>query len=288
MRHQLQVLVAAALVLVLGYLGYVLLFGPERRAELVVVDARGTARRVDVDGSVADLEAGMALDRGQRVQVGADGEALLGLGPSSRLRLDAGSTLRVLAVEPSGVRVELEDGRLHATVRPDGPALGVHARGRAVFAEDADLAVGVDDGGGVSVRADRGGVRLDGFGQVDALDAGETTWALPDRPAVRGPAGEELLLDVRWPEGAVARGEVDLEGRTSPYAAVRIGGPGEAVTTRAGADGHFRARVPLSEGENDLRVEARDPLGRVASDRHAVERDSTAPAAQRTEVQWGR
>ncbi|MDP6934725.1 MAG: hypothetical protein QGG40_17525, partial [Myxococcota bacterium] len=82
--------------------------------------------------------------------------------------------------------------------------------------------------------------------------------------------------------------DLPLEGRTTPYAKVRVGGGEDWQELRAGADGHFRARVPLSEGENRLTVEVRDVMGQQITEDSEVMRDSTAPSATSTEVLWGR
>jgi hypothetical protein len=111
--------------------------------------------------------------------------------------------------------------------------------------------------------------------------------ALPREPAVVAVAPENLLLDVEWPEEAKTReGEMELRGRTDPYASVVFGTGADAVRVRADRDGRFRATVALSEGQNDVELRVQDVMGREASQQRTVRRDSTAPVIQAAEVVW--
>ena len=152
---------------------------------------------------------------------------------------------------------------------------------------DADVRVGVDPDGGLAVRPSRGSVQLVGIDGVQSLQAGERLGALPEQPGVVDDATMQLLLQVSWPETAVREEKARLEGRTAPYAAVRVSGPdGERQTIRAGRDGEFTASVALTEGPNTISMTASDPTGVQATAEARIERDSRPPSAISVEVGW--
>ena len=167
--------------------------------------------------------------------------------------------MRVTSVDAEGVRLELEDGALEATVRPGTPPLRVANSGREVVAINADLAVGVADGV-LQVEAREGEVALSGADQTRLEEGSVAT--LVDRKAVIAPIPEELLLTVDWPAKQRTRAESDvLQGRTAPGARVFVRGPWGELTTTADAEGRFSIEVPLDEGGNSVTVAAVDPLG---------------------------
>jgi hypothetical protein len=292
-RQALQLVIAALLVLVLGYVGYRVVFSEDHSGGVQVVQARGEVVRTGPDGIRAPLAEGDVVRARESVVVGEGAKAVLGVGEGTRLELEASSTLRVVDVDATGLRVELEQGRVSARVRAGSTPLGLSSRGRAIYADDADFTVAVDGEGALAIQPDRGQVRVEGLeGQGgDALaSVGEGTrlTALPGKAPVIEAVPAELLLEVGWPTLPTTRqAEVQLEGRTSAFAEVRIGGDEGWTRVRAGPDGRFHASVPLQEGENRVQVQATDPLGNRKEDELSLTRDSTAPTISGSEVQWG-
>ena len=135
--------------------------------------------------------------------------AVLGLGRETRIRLGPESSLRVTALGPEGVQLELEDGALQATVRPGAP-VRVGSEGREIVATNAEFAMGVSDGV-VQVEALQGEIGLSGADQT-RLEAGSVA-TIVDRRAVIAPIPEELLLEVRWPAADRTRDEGADRGR---------------------------------------------------------------------------
>ena len=287
MRQHLQVILAALLVLVAGYVGYKFLFVGIERTTLTVVIADGEVARITQGGATEDATAGMILTPRDRLQVG-EGRAVLSIDDQSRLTLDAASTIEVLEVDATGVRVELEDGKVQARIRPDSPMLSVFSRGRGVASNDADFTIGVDSEGALAVKTENGVVEVQGIDGINQVEAGQQMNAMPSQNAVVGSVPASLLLEVAWPEsGRIREAALTIEGRTDPYAEIRLGSGDDGSTVRAGSDGHFQVSLPLKEGQNPLQVEARDALGNVQTADAEVVRDSTAPRVS-SEVVWER
>ena len=289
MRQGIQLVLVAILVLGLGYVGYRLVFSEGAGLRVQVVETQGEVSRAGPEGRRVPLVAGDALDANQSVVVGANGHAVLGVGEGTRLDLDPASTVRVLEVDPGGVRVELEQGRVKARVRAGSTPLGITSRGRAIYADDADFTVAVDGEGALALQPDRGQVRVEGAAEQDTVvQAGSRLTSMPGREAVMEAVPSQLLLDVGWPAKGSTRGaEVVVEGHTAPYAEVQVGQPEAWTRVRAGPEGQFRANVSLREGGNDVQVRATDALGNTRQQSQQIERDSTAPSIAGSEVQWG-
>ena len=217
----------------------------------------------------------------ERIVVGAGSEAALAFGENMRLTLQSDSSLRVLGASGNGLRVELEDGRVQATVRPGGASLGVVAAGREVTTENAQftMGVGVTDAMGVEVRAGR--VSLSGVEGVESVGPGERLLATADGPLVQGAIPTRLLLEVQWPGAEATRNDKALiRGSTEPGAEVMAGGEAGAVRTVADAEGRFALEVALEEGENSLKLQARGVTGQEQTAESTLTRDSEAPTGR--------
>ncbi|MCB9778085.1 MAG: FecR domain-containing protein [Alphaproteobacteria bacterium] len=291
MKQGLQLLLAALLVLVVGFAGYRLVFSEDGAVAVEVVEAEGDVHRTDATGHRSALAPGDRVEAQQTVHVGEDGRAVLGMGDDTRLELEARSAVQILEVDASGVRVELEQGRVSARVRAGGTPLGLSSRGRAVYVEDGETTVAVDQEGALAVEPGRGSVRVEGVsddGSGRSVEAGQRLTSLPGGEPVIEAIPVELLLEVAFPGNPTTRAaDVLVEGRTAAYAEVHVGDGADSVAVRADADGRFRASVPLDEGENQVRVRARDALGNTREDELSIIRDSTAPTITGSEVQWG-
>jgi hypothetical protein len=212
------------------------------------------------DGRALDARAGLVLDTRDQLSTGELGEAVLGLGDETRIRVGPTSSLQVRSVDEEGVRLELEGGRIEATVRPESGSVRVVNAGREVVATNADFKVGAD-GGVLQVESIRGDVALSGADQTVVPQGKQVT--VVDRYAALGDVPEELLLEVAWPEAKRTRAAVSVvEGRTAAGAEVTVTGAFPEVTVRADTEGRFQAEVRLEEGDNEVDVVAVDPLGR--------------------------
>ncbi|MCB9746409.1 MAG: FecR domain-containing protein [Alphaproteobacteria bacterium] len=282
MRDILQVLLVAALVLIGGALAYRVVFRAGEVEPLSIQRVDGAVEHVSPDGRRA-AEEGAVLGQSDRVIAGEGGRVVLGLGEQTRLVLHESSTLRVLGQDRDGLQVELEGGRVQATVRPGTGALAVRAGGREVRAEDASFAVGLGEEGTTLVEASLGEVALSGFGELTEITEGQRLTVSGDAQPSVAPIPQEMLLDVRWPEEVRVRAElVRLEGSTHPGASVVASGEGGDARTFADAEGRFALELPLKEGSNDLHVVAVDPLGKEQEVTWSVTRDSQGPTGEFT------
>ena len=194
--------------------------------------------------------------------------------------------LRVVGIEETGIRVELEEGRVSAKVRPGSPTLSISNRGRAVTTDDAEFSVNADADGALSLAVDRGGLELSGFGEQETLSEGSMLSAMPGVSPVLRPIPDEILLEVHWPELTATREEeLYVEGRTAPYAELHVTVRDELQLIRAQADGTFRVPIYLLEGDNAVHVVARDGIGNHSESSRDFER-STTPPPLNIEVQW--
>lgn len=290
MRQGLQLLIVLVVVLVGGVVGYSLIFSEDERPSLRLVEASGTVLRTGPGGQVQPLGVGDELVARDGVQVGEGSTAVLGLGDETRLELHSASSMRVVDVDASGVRVELESGRVSARVRPGGGQVGVSSRGRAVYGSDADFTVAVEDDGLFVTQAERGSLRTEGMeGLPETVSAGMLLSALPGRDAVLGAVPEALKLVVSWPDPLRVRlPQLVLEGQTGPYVQVSVGDGEQWTRIRSGSEGSFRVPLELDLGANGVVVQVRDALGNQREDERVIERERTAPSILGSEVQWGR
>ncbi len=288
MREQIQTLLAALLVLIAGFVGYTLLFSGSDEIGLSVVTTTGAVVRTDEDGLQQDAAPGMRLLPKDELRVGEQGSAELAVDEQTRMTLSSASSIRVVGVDAGGVRIELEEGRVTARVRPESPALSITSRGRGVSATDADFDVVTGADGALGVESSRGELSLQGFEDVASLSEGSRLSVAPGLPAQAAPIPASLLLEVAWPEQVVTRdAEVALRGQTSPYAAVTLlGADRKATTIRAGSDGRFSASLPLQEGDNPVEVVVEDVMGNRERATWEIQRDTEAPSVN-TEVLWG-
>lgn len=230
---------------------------------------------VSHDGALEPGRAGRVLGPDDHVITGVDGTASLWLGAQTRITLGPASSVEITAIDATGVTLELEDGLVSATVRPDSGAVRVGNGGREVVATNAVFDVGVE-GGVLGVAVTEGDVALSGA-DVTRVGAGQQVWVV-DRHGEVGQIPEELLLAVEWPSDARTRQQQwTVEGTTTPAATVAIRGGEREVQVVADATGAFRAVVALAEGENRVVVESVDVLGRRKEVPGVLVRDSRGP-----------
>lgn len=280
MRDALRILLAISLVLLAGWLGYAVLFPTERVAPLLVSEVEGDVVRIDAVGNRTEATTGLALQRSDQIQSGEGGRATLSFGEENRIVLQRATSIRVLGISPAGVKIELDGGRVQATVRPGHGALGVVSGTREFSATDATFSVGTNGSGVLAVESERGEVQVLGVEGVTQLGPDQRLVGLSDGQVRVAPIPASLLLEVAWPDAARTReAEVMVRGRTDPGSEVRVGASGVWTVVVAGKDGQFQASVPLQEGQNPLEVVSEDPLGRTATSAGSILRDTRPPGA---------
>jgi len=249
------------------------------QVELVVVELRGEVTVTSGGATTAPATEGQPIGVNDAITTPEGGRAVLALNGNTRIALSASSRVRVEKVGAEGVRLELEDGALEATVRPESGAVRVANRGRAVTATQGSFAVGVA-GEVFQVDAREGDVVLSGV-DVTRLEEGQQATVI-DRHAEIAPVPDSLLLDVAWPTvGRTRKEEGELVGTSVPGAEIVVSGPFGERRTRADATGAFRLAVPLAEGDNKVTVQSIDPLGRTRELVGALgRRDTTGPRFQ--------
>lgn len=278
MRRELGALLVLLAVAVAGWLGWRALFG-SGGARFEIVEVRGDVRHEDGLGGTAAAAPGLVVDARDRLVAGEGAEAVLAFGEQTRVTLEASSSLRVVGVDEEGVKLELEGGRVHATVRPGSGTVGVVAGDREIVAEDADFTAARDADGTLGVVAERGDVGVRGVPGATQVRAGERLLVPAEGSALLAPAAESLLLYVAGPSAPRTRdSSAEVRGRTAPGARVRVGRGAAWTEVRADGSGEWVARVDLAEGANEVEVEARDVLGNRARSTVSVVRDTRAPA----------
>lgn len=244
---------------------------------LTLAEVQGS---VTVTGSEGAQEArpGLPIQPLDRVATGDGSRAVLELGEETRIRLGPVSSIQVNAVDEEGVEIELEEGALQATVRPDAGAVRLSNRGRQALITDGDVQMGVGPDDLLLLEATRGDVMLGGIPGASLLAEGGRLVVGDGDHVEIGRIPEDLLLAVEWPANPRTRKEaVALPGRTEPGAVVRVEGSAGVIEVRADENGEFEVEVPLYEGENPVRVEATDLMGNRIEDKGLLERDQSGP-----------
>ncbi len=270
------------LVVVFAAIGtvWIYLAGETAPAALTIYELDGDVRLTNAKGELLAPPVGMELGGGDRLRTGIGARAVLALGEETRIRLGPTSSVQVQSVDETGIKLELEDGMLSATVRPgSGGAVRIGNNGREVVAENGVFDVGVD-GDAFLAQTTEGSLTVVGT-DVARLVEGEQVIALEQHASV-GPIPAELLLEVRHPTDmtATTQEKYELHGRSDPGSLIRVAGT-DAENVRADAKGVFVAKIPLVEGKPlNVEIEAVDPLGRTTSKPVTLPpRDNTGPGA---------
>lgn len=279
MSREVRVLLLVAAIFLVGAGVYRLLFGEESGERFQIVNVSGDVRHVDSDGESDLAKQGDRLQAGDRIVSGDGGRAILGLGENTRVAVDASTSVTVLGVSAEGVRLDLEGGRVQATVRPGGGRVGVVAGDREIVADDADFTAAVDEDGTFGVTSERGSLALLGVAGMSQIRGGDEVVIPKGGAPLSAPASEALLLQVVWPAPPRTRErDVELTGTTQPGARVAVVGGAKPISVKAGADGRFRVTVPLEEGQNRLAVVATSLMGKEAKVDAELVRDTQAPS----------
>jgi len=287
MKEHLSVLLAALAVLAVGYGCYLVLFADPTTGQLMVTAVAGEVTRVAPDGRSEPAGTGDLLTESTEIRVGEAGHVLLEAGEGSELRLEDNTSVRVLAADHRGVRVELDEGRVQARVRPGSRVLGVRAGGRTATAEDGRFRMARDSEGTVRIAVDEGSVALAGPDGPTALAAGSRLDAVRGQvPVIQDSVVEELLLEIRWPSLPPGSDPAPVDGRTLPHAQVRIRGPQGTTELQADAEGRFFTELSVPAGTHAIEVAVDDGLGAERTESGQLVRPAEVPVAT-TEVRFG-
>ena len=150
MGQQVRLVGLIGLVIVAAVLGYRALFGERPAHDLMVVSAERAALESKAYGSSTALQPGQVLGVSDVVRTASNGRAALQYGDGAQLMLAESTSLRVVAVDSTGVEIDVDEGEVTARVRQGAPPLNVTSQSRTIRATNADFTVMVSGLGGVS------------------------------------------------------------------------------------------------------------------------------------------
>jgi hypothetical protein len=277
MRRILLVLLAVVVALAVGGAAWRYVAAEDPGGRLIVAEITGPVTLAGEGRATAPVERGTVLVPSDELATGPDGRVVLELTPGTRIRLGPSSSVMVKSVERDAVQLELENGQLQATVRPDSGAVRVGSHGRQAVATQGEFSVGVR-GDIMQVAAEKGTVTVTGVDPPTTLAQGQQATVVAQKLETdRIPPS--MLLAVEWPQRSRTRAVTQaLTGQTSPGAEVGIDGSFGHRSVRADASGHFAIDLPLAEGDNPVQIHAIDILGRETKVSGALAvRDTTGP-----------
>ena len=286
MRRDIAPILALLVVFLTGILGYRIVFSSET-TDVVVLSVEGDVRRSDAAGATRLAIPGESLIEADRLFVPDGGSAALGFGADSIVRVQSSSSIRILEVDRSGVKMELEEGRLVARVREGSPALAISNAGRTFRASNASFSAGVTQDGVLLVAAEQGSLVVDGIPEHVQLVEGMELSLAPGKPALERELAETLLLSVSWPEAPDRPLATPLLGQTVPFGLVRLMSGGAIQERRADETGAFSFPLDLLVGEGVVEVQVVDPLGRSARESWRYTIVPPPPAVRGASVDWG-
>lgn len=248
---------------------------------LTLAEVRGAVMVIGADAVERQGRAGELLSVEERVATRKESRAVLALGAETRIHLEPESTVQVLSVDHDEVRLELEDGLIQATVRPNSGAVRVGRGDRGVAATNADFRFGVGPDDTVGIELIEGDL-MTTLGSAARLTAPTRVTVTSDGHAEIGPIRDDLVLEMQWPEARTNRKATTVTGSTTPGTRVRVKvGRGEDTRSTEGvadANGVFSVSVELMEGEQVVVVEAVDVMGREGAASTTISYKGTGPA----------
>jgi len=276
-KDTLQLLLVAGGILLAGLLAYFQIFETNSEATFRIRAIEGIVQHQS-GGEVGPAVVGAILGEKDRLETQPGGRVELTLGEHTELTLGGGSSLVLKGANSDGVRVELEGGRVKATVRPGGASLSVVAGEREVIADHARFSVGVGAGGSTAVESTEGRVTLIGFGNLTALEKGQQVLAVAGESPELASIPKSLLLEVEWPNETTRDAESRLVGQTQAGTVIWTEIHGTRLKTVADAQGRFVLQgIQLRQGENPIVLRGRGLLGSESVSEGTLKRDSKAP-----------
>ena len=258
---------------------------PSAPKALEVVEVRGDVSVVGKDGEVGLLKGARVLP-GERVKTGAEGEAVMRGAGSSTITVSERSSVTVDGVLDGVARISVEQGYVRSRVKP-GEGAGVEMRGgkedAKVLTRGGDVSVGVDGGGNLAVATLEGTASLSHGGTTRELAKGQTAFVAGGKVEL-GEVPTSLLLKVAWPDAgrtreAASKVSVTLPRGSSAYV------NGAAVPV--GPDGTGTASIQLEEGDNKIKLQARDVAGNeLVEESGVIVLDTRPPEIKSGGTKW--
>jgi hypothetical protein len=179
---------------------------------------------------------------------------------SVEIKLGRNMDLRVDELGKDKTKLGLLRGTLTANVGKDNEKVEIEARGtRTTNVGAARFTVSAPESGKVSVATSEGEARFEAQGKQVLVGKGNESTAFPGAaPSDPEPIPVEILFSVVWPDDDKVESVSKIRGRVSPSSRVRVNG--EEIPVES--NGSFLARVPVSETQTHVRVEAEDMAGR--------------------------
>lgn len=238
----------------------------------------------EVSGQVTILRGGVgrAVEAGEELEVEdtlatfANARALIRVGGASTVFLPSDSSVSIVSVSADGVNIELEDGALEAVIKPNSGALALSNRGRRFASTDASLRMQVFEGV-LTVDVSEGSATATGVRNTTELEAGKRL-RISGESVDKSSVSAEHLLEVQWPKVSRTRETmISVDGFTDPGSVVTISNAGAKHLLTADKRGHFSAKIPIVEGENQLTLVSSDKFGNMKALSYQIERDTKAP-----------
>jgi len=261
------------------------LFPPKAKA-LEVLEVRGDVSIVGQEGGETALGKGGRVNPGDRVKTGPEGEAVMRGAGSTTITVAPRSSVTVDGVLDGVARINVEQGFVRSRVK-EGEGAGVEMRGgkedAKVLTRGGDVSVGVDAGGNLAVATLDGKASLSHGGVTRELGKGQTAFVAGGKVEL-GEVPTSLLLKVAWPAAGRTKEPASQIAVTLPRGSTAVLN-GADVTV--GPDGAGTANVTLKEGDNTLRLEARDVSGNVlVEDSGVIVLDTRPPEIKSGGTKW--
>jgi hypothetical protein len=245
---------------------------PVVRRELKLEEIHGTVEVRRGNGEWHPVSVGEALHPSDAVRTLKGSYAVLVNGETVEVRMEAGTEVSIEALTDTLSRLMLANGMTTARVKPGTrQTFEVRAAGSDAVArtEGGRFTMSNNGAGTVAVGTQEGEVSFIGQGKVVIVRAGQQSIIRPGRgPSDATSVPTSLLLKVSWPaRPTLTRRQLVVSGQTDPGSQVDI----EGKVLPTDEEGRFSQLVPLEEGSNTVRVQARS----VGGLRQELKRDLT-------------
>lgn len=253
---------------------------PESPANLFRVTALQGVVEAFQNGQWYIVRPGHLLSTKDVVRTAVGARAMLRRG-SVELELRDNMDLRLDDLEKETAQVGLlRGGKVSASIADGNEHVEITARHtKTANIGAARFVVSVSPSGKVNVASSEGSARFSAKGKDVVVSSGTTSTAMPDQaPSDPEPIPQELLLSVIWPDDDRLDAHARIKGHAQASSRVNVNG----VETEVGADGSFRAVVPLKIGKNRIQVDAEDVFGRNKTVDKTVVRAAPSPTLEPT------
>jgi hypothetical protein len=251
---------------------------PVVQRELKLEEIHGTVEVRRGNGEWHPVRAGESLHPSDAVRTLEGSYAVLVNGETVEVRMESGTEVSIEALTDTLSRLMLANGMTTARVKPGTrQTFEVRAAGSDAVArtEDGRFTMSNNGAGTVAVGTQEGEVTFIGQGKVVIVRAGQQSIIRPGRgPSDPSSIPTSLLLKVNWPaRPTVTRRQLVVSGQTEPGTQVDIAG--KVLSTDE--EGRFSQTLPLEEGANTVRVQARSVGGLHQESKRDFTVDTTPP-----------